>query len=35
MANKRFTSINNDFCLTFDKRMMLEACEEDDGAIQA
>lgn len=35
MANKRFTSINNDFCLTFDKRIHLEPCEEDDGAINA
>jgi len=35
MANKRFTSIKNDFCLTFDNRTEIEPVNEDDNAIQA
>ena len=30
LANKRFTSIKNDFCLTFSRDAICEPCEEDD-----
>lgn len=30
LANKRFTSIKNDFCLTFSKDSVCEKCAEDD-----
>ena len=30
LANKRFTSIKNDFCLTFSKDSICEKCAEDD-----
>ncbi len=30
MANKRFTSIDNDYCISFHKESKVEACEEDD-----
>lgn len=35
MANKRFTSIKNDFCLTFDNRTEVEPVVDNDDAIQA
>jgi len=30
LANKRFTSIKNDHCLTFSKDAIIEQCAEDD-----
>ena len=30
LANKRFTSIKNDYCLTFSKDSICEQCAEDD-----
>ena len=30
LANKRFTSIKNDYCLTFSKDSLCEKCAEDD-----
>ena len=30
LANKRFTSIKNDYCLTFSKDSVCEPCGEDD-----
>ena len=30
LANKRFTSIKNDYCLTFSKDSVCELCGEDD-----
>jgi len=35
MANKRFTSIKNDFSITFDRRTQIEEVGEDDESIQA
>ena len=29
LANKRFTSIKNDYCLTFDYSTVIEACADD------
>ena len=29
LANKRFTSIKNDYCITFDDATVVEACSED------
>ena len=29
LANKRFTSIKNDYCITFDDHTVVEACDED------
>ncbi len=31
MANQKYSSIKNDFCLTFDKNAHIEACAEDDS----
>ena len=31
LANKRFTSIQNDYCLTFSHHSVVEKCEDDDG----
>ena len=31
MANKRFTSIKNDFCLTFDRDCEITECAEDQA----
>ena len=31
LANKRFTSIKNDYCLTFDQNTIVKKCEEDAG----
>ena len=30
LANKRFTSIKNDYCLTFSKDSLCEKCAEDE-----
>lgn len=29
LANKRYTSIKNDYCLTFDHSTIIEKCRED------
>ena len=31
LANKRYTSIKNDYCLTFDQNTVVKKCEEDAG----
>jgi len=35
MANKRFTSIKNDFSITFDRRTTIEDVRDEDESIQA
>ena len=30
MANKKFTSIKNDFCITFDKSTEIQECKDDN-----
>ena len=29
LANKRYTSIKNDFCITFDQQTIIEKCAND------
>jgi ssDNA-binding replication factor A large subunit len=34
MSNKRFTSVQHDFCLNFDGRALVEPVEAEDSAIK-
>lgn len=33
LANKRFTSIKNDYCLTFDQNTVIKKCDEDQAIV--
>lgn len=35
LANKRYTSIKNDYCLTLDNNTVIKKCEEDKAIVEA
>ena len=35
IANKKFTSIKNDYCLTFDQNTVIKKCDDDKAIVGA